>query len=46
VSVLALLDLLFGHVTEGHQILWNLNLEVEGRLEVWFVPARDCPPPV
>ena len=39
--VLALLDLLLGHVGQGSQILGHLHLEVESGLEVRLVKTRE-----
>jgi hypothetical protein len=39
---LALLDLLLGHVAERDLVLWHLKLDIESRLEVRLVEAREC----
>lgn len=42
VSIFALSCVLLLHIAQCHQIVRNLDLEVESRLEVWFVEAREC----
>lgn len=38
-GLLALLDILLGHVTQSNLVLRNLNLKVERSLKVWLIEA-------